>query len=98
MCQVLINSSPYPGSTLSIPLVTVDPSGKYAYVANQGSNNVSQYTIGANGSLTAMSNATVAAGASPVSVAVDPSGTYAYVANCASGNNVSYTQSARTAA
>src|SRR2546427_361450 len=32
--------------------VTVDPSGRYAYVANDSSANVSQYTIGANGALT----------------------------------------------
>ena len=30
----------------------VDPSGKYAYVANEGSSNVSQYMIGVNGALT----------------------------------------------
>ena len=48
--------------------VTVDPSGRYAYVANGGGNNVSQYTIGADGSLTAMATATVAAGTYPASV------------------------------
>ena len=48
--------------------VTVDPSGKYAYVANDGGN-VSQYTIDASGRLAAMTPAaTVAAGTSPVSV------------------------------
>jgi 6-phosphogluconolactonase (cycloisomerase 2 family) len=54
---------------------------KFAYVANAGGNTVSQYTIGANGALSAMAPATVAAGAAPVSVTVDPSGRYAYVAN-----------------
>jgi 6-phosphogluconolactonase (cycloisomerase 2 family) len=48
--------------------VAVDPSGRYAYVANLNSANVSQYTIGANGALTPMATATVAAEASPRSV------------------------------
>jgi hypothetical protein len=37
-------------------------------VANFRSNNVSQYTIGADGALTPMATATVAAGTGPVSV------------------------------
>ena len=48
--------------------VTVDPSGRFAYVANQTSNNVSQYTIGADGALAPMNPATVPAGTGPVSV------------------------------
>lgn len=52
---------------------------KVAYVANYGTNNISEYTIGANGALTLM--ATVPAGVAPTSVTVDPSGRYAYVAN-----------------
>lgn len=61
--------------------VTVDPSGKYVYVANFSSNDVSQYTVGANGSLTPMTTATVVAGTGPVSITIDPSGKYAYVVN-----------------
>lgn len=34
--------------------VTVDPSGRYAYVANAFSGNISQYSISASGSLTAI--------------------------------------------
>ena len=54
---------------------------KYAYVSNYGSTTVSQYTIGDDGSLSAMSPATVAAGSNPPAITVDPSGKYAYVAN-----------------
>jgi 6-phosphogluconolactonase (cycloisomerase 2 family) len=68
--------------------ITVDPSGKYAYVANFGDGTVSQYTIGAGGALTAMAKATVAAGTNPYSVTVDPLGQYVYVAN-EGGNNIS---------
>jgi len=52
-----------------------------AYVANYGSNNISQYTIDATGALTPKTPATVAAGFNPTSVTVDPAGKYAYVAN-----------------
>ncbi len=66
-------------------------SGEYAYVTNLGSNNVSQYTIGADGSLAPMSTATVAAGTGPYSITVDPSGKYAYVVNYNVNNVSQYT-------
>jgi 6-phosphogluconolactonase (cycloisomerase 2 family) len=59
--------------------LTVTP--KYAYVANSGSSNVSQYAIGVDGYLTRMTPDKVLAGASPYSVVVDPLGRFAYVAN-----------------
>jgi 6-phosphogluconolactonase (cycloisomerase 2 family) len=63
--------------------VVVDPSGKFAYVANEGGfapTGVSMFTIDATtGALT--STGTVAAGGRAVSVAVHPSGKFAYVAN-----------------
>lgn len=52
---------------------------RYAYVANYGTNDVSQYAIDANGALSLKT--TVAAVSGPTSVTVDPSGKYAYVAN-----------------
>ena len=65
--------------------VTVDPSGKFAYVANYGSGNISAYAINARtGALTSI-GAAVAAGAFPTSVTVDPSGKFAYVANAGGG-------------
>jgi DNA-binding beta-propeller fold protein YncE len=73
--------------------VTVDPSGKFAYVANEGDGDlcgsVSMYTLNATtGALTSVG--TIAApgapppspgSCSPYSVAVDRSGKFAYVAN-----------------
>ena len=61
--------------------ITVDPSGKYAYVANCGSTSaaISQYTIGADGTLTAMTPASVAATSAATNVQVDASGTYLYM-------------------
>ena len=71
--------------------VIVDPSGKFAYVAdgnNPGSaGSVFMYSINAtNGALTSIG--TIATGTNPVSVAVDPAGKFAYVAN-SNSNDVS---------
>jgi len=77
-------------SPLSPSSVSVDPSGKYAYVVDFGGS-VSQYTIGASGGLAAMAPATVAAGSGPNSISVDPSGKYAYVANNGGANVSQYT-------
>jgi 6-phosphogluconolactonase (cycloisomerase 2 family) len=65
--------------------VTVHPIGMYAYVTNYnagvsggapGPGSISQYTVGTDGTLTAMTPATVASGSEPNSVIVDPSGKY----------------------
>jgi DNA-binding beta-propeller fold protein YncE len=49
----------------------VDPAGKFAYVANEISNNVSRYTIDpATGALTAVRGSSFAAGSGSRSVAV----------------------------
>jgi 6-phosphogluconolactonase (cycloisomerase 2 family) len=64
----------------------VDPTGQFAYVANNNNNTVSAYSIGANGALTQLSGSPFAARSGPVSVAVDPTGQFAYVVN---DNNVS---------
>ncbi len=52
-----------------------------AYVANSGSNTLSQYGIGAGGELSSLIPASVAAGTTPVGVAVTPDGKSAYVTN-----------------
>ena len=63
-----------------------DPTGKFLYVVNQGSNNISAYTIDpVAGTLTPIPGSPFLAGVSPVSVTVDISGTYVYVVN--SGDN-----------
>jgi hypothetical protein len=77
----------------------VDPTGKFAYVANLFSNNVSGYTINATtGALTAISGSPFAAGVFPDSVAVDPTGKFAYVGNAVSNNVSGYTINATTGA
>jgi 6-phosphogluconolactonase (cycloisomerase 2 family) len=81
--------------------VAVDPAGRFAYVANNCSNNVSMYSIdAANGALTSIG--TIAAGSSPQSVTIDPSGKFAYVANAGdlqeAGSVSMYTINATTGA
>lgn len=71
-----------PGGTVSQTYpesVTVDPSGKFAYVTNYSSSNVDAFTINSTtGALTFIG--AIATGSGPHSVAVDPTGKFAYVA------------------
>jgi 6-phosphogluconolactonase (cycloisomerase 2 family) len=72
--------------------IAVDPTGHYVYAANYNgstSGSVSQYTIGADGSLTPNgAGATVASnGFGPNGITVDPSGTHVYVANYGTSTN-----------
>ncbi len=60
--------------------VTLDNTGKYAYVANSGDNTISQYAVVA-GMLMPLNPATIAAGTHPSYVAIDPTNQFAYAAN-----------------
>lgn len=68
--------------------IAIDPSGRFLYVANYGSNTISTYTINSRTGALTSSGAPVAAGGGPSCVAVDPTGRFAYVAN-SSANTVS---------
>jgi DNA-binding beta-propeller fold protein YncE len=62
--------------------VAVDPSGKFAYVANGGDGTVSAYIVDSTtGALSPVTGSPFATGFLPFSVTVDPSATFAYVAN-----------------
>jgi 6-phosphogluconolactonase (cycloisomerase 2 family) len=62
--------------------VVVEPTGRFAYVANQGGNSVSAFRIDeSTGSLSAVSGSPFAAGSEPTALAAHPSGQYLYVAN-----------------
>jgi 6-phosphogluconolactonase len=68
--------------------VTIDPRGKFAYVANFNSGSVSGYTISATGVLSSAGGA-FAVGTGPTCVTIDPAlGIYLYTSN-EIGNNVS---------
>lgn len=72
--------------------LAVDPSGKFAYVANEGcpdafAGNVSMYTIDStSGTLTSAGPPVTTGDFGADSVAVNPSGKFAYVANWGEGN------------
>jgi DNA-binding beta-propeller fold protein YncE len=73
--------------------------GRFAYVANSESNNVSAYTIdAATGALAAVAGSPFAAGTFPLFVTLHPSGKFAYVANNSSSNISVYTIDAATGA
>jgi hypothetical protein len=52
--------------------LAVDPTGRFAYVTNVGSNTVSAYSIAANGALKPVPGSPFAAGVTPASVAITP--------------------------
>ena len=54
------------------------PNGQYLYVANHGSNNVAQFTIGTSGQLS-FGHAYTTAGSEPVSLAINTTGTLLFV-------------------
>ena len=67
----------------------IDPKGKFAYVVNSSSNNVSAYSINATtGALTPVKGSPFRAGKQPFLAAVDPTGKFLYIPNVSS-NDVS---------
>jgi 6-phosphogluconolactonase (cycloisomerase 2 family) len=85
----IVPGSPFSTSGTNPLAVAVDPSNRFAYVVNQGSNTIAGFEINpVTGALTAIPGSPFAAGAAPNSLAVDPSGSFLYVAD-AGANNVS---------
>jgi 6-phosphogluconolactonase len=89
MSKATVPSGPSPAALI------VDPADHFAYVANFGANShtpppgpasISQYSMGSDGSLTAMSTATVVSDPGPNALAIDPSSKYLYVANMGDGS------------
>lgn len=77
----LLSGSPVAEGGNTPVSVAVDPGGKFLYIANNRSNNVSVLQIASNGALTAVSGSPFATGTNPIFVAVDPSGSFAFVVN-----------------
>jgi len=77
--------SPFVAATGPIA-VTIDPMGRYLYVTNIGTNNISAYTIDATTGATTALTSPFAAGTRPVSATVDPAGAFLYVCNQNSKN------------
>ena len=85
----VISGSPFPDGAGTFALansVAVDPSGRFAYVANTAGS-VAEYTINSSsGALAAIPGSPLTVGSTPTAVAVDPSGRFAYVTNGGSGS------------
>ncbi len=80
----VVAGSPY-ATTQSRPSdIAIDPSGKYLYTPNAGSDNVSTDLINAGGSVT-LDVSVAATGASPLSVAVVHDGTSLYIGSAGNG-------------
>jgi 6-phosphogluconolactonase len=82
--------------------VAVDPSGRFAYVSNNGASatdppTVRTYTIDSStGALTLVNGSAVTTGASPVAIGIEPSGRFAYVTSASSLNVFGYAINAIT--
>jgi DNA-binding beta-propeller fold protein YncE len=61
------------------------------YVANEGSNTVSQFTVAADGTLSPKSRATIATGTSPREIVLSAAGKSAYVTNSKDNTVSQYT-------
>lgn len=90
------NGANFAAGTSPFP-VTIAPSGRFAYAVNNGSNDISAYTINATtGVLTPVScgggvgcnGANFAAGTNPFGIAIDPAGRFVYVTST-NGNRIS---------
>ena len=93
-----VASSPFAAGTTPNS-VTVDPMGRFAYVANSGDETVSAYTISSStGALREVAGSPFAAGNDPFSVTVDPSGRFVYVANFSDETVSAYTINSITGA
>jgi 6-phosphogluconolactonase (cycloisomerase 2 family) len=61
--------------------IVVDPTGRFVYTANFTDGTISEYSIGTNGTLTALPGSPVTAAANTASIIVDKAGKNAYVTN-----------------
>jgi 6-phosphogluconolactonase (cycloisomerase 2 family) len=76
-----VSSSPYPTGDTPGP-IAVDPFGKYVYVVDTGSSQLSAFRISpADGSLTAIANTPVATASGANSLAIRSDGNWLFVAN-----------------
>jgi 6-phosphogluconolactonase len=70
--------------------VGVSPDGRAVYVANNGSNAVSEYNVGKGTALPSQPQATVAAGPAPDGIVISPNGASVYVTNSGDGTVSQY--------
>ena len=91
--------SPYLLGTATGPrAIATDTTGTFLYIANQGSNNVSAFTItSGSGQLTTINSGTpYTDGTGPVAILAEPAGKYLYVLNQGSTNVTGYSYDSTT--
>jgi 6-phosphogluconolactonase (cycloisomerase 2 family) len=71
--------------------LTMDPAGKFLFVANMNSDNISAFTVNADGSLTPVAGSPFAAGHSPQYLVTDRTGSFLYVVNVNDNAVTTYT-------
>jgi DNA-binding beta-propeller fold protein YncE len=83
-CTVSNGSGMTANSNVTNITIACSSSGQFAYVVNEGTNEVSMYAINAStGLLTVLSPSTITTGDAsyPESISINPAGSFAYVAN-----------------
>jgi 6-phosphogluconolactonase len=68
-----------PSGVTSPASLIIDPSGKYLYIANQGTNNLGAYSVGTGGGLTILTLSPFSTVKQPTALAADPNGKYLMV-------------------
>jgi 6-phosphogluconolactonase (cycloisomerase 2 family) len=69
--------------------MAVDPTGRFAYVANETDSTISQYSINTvTGALSTITTA-IASGPSPQRIVIDPTGRFVYVGNQSASQSIS---------
>jgi 6-phosphogluconolactonase (cycloisomerase 2 family) len=93
-----VSAGTSPAPTATAPLgITLDPQGRFAYVADPGENAVRIYAVNpASGALSEIAGSPVSTGGDPQSVAIAPSGRHAYVSIPSTTSIVKYTIDANT--
>jgi 6-phosphogluconolactonase len=93
-----LSAGAVPSLTANAPLgITLDPQGRFAYVADPGANAVRIYAVNAStGTLAEIAGSPVATVGAPQYVAIEPSGRYAYVSIPSTTSIVKYTVDATT--
>jgi 6-phosphogluconolactonase len=76
-------------TTTSPVSLVIHPNGKFLYVANFATDNVSVFSIDSRGVPTLLTGSPFAAGTHPVFALIDSAGKFLYVLNQASSNNIS---------
>jgi 6-phosphogluconolactonase (cycloisomerase 2 family) len=80
-CTVASGSGSGVSANVTAVAVTCTNRPQYAYVVNNGSDTISQYSIDASGTLSPLSVPTIATGHRPQAIVVDPTRKYVYVPN-----------------